>query len=72
MAAPFRPCDHCPKPAVVHNTVIVAGKVTELHLFEEHAAAAGIQLPGHAPIQQLLGQLAQAGAARPRGTACPE
>ena len=72
MAAPFRPCDHCPKPAVVHNTVIVDGKVTELHLCEEHAAAAGIQLPGHAPIHQLLGQLAQVGAARPRGPACPE
>jgi protein arginine kinase activator len=72
MAAPFRPCDHCPKPAVVHNTVIVDGKVTELHLCEEHAAAAGIQLPGHAPIHQLLGQLAQVGAVRPRGPACPE
>ncbi|MFM7798192.1 MAG: UvrB/UvrC motif-containing protein [Planctomycetota bacterium] len=72
MAAPFRTCDHCSKPAVVHNTVIVNGKVTEVHLCEEHAAAAGIQLPGHAPIHALLGQLAQVGAARPRGPACPE
>ena len=72
MAAPFRTCDHCAKPAVVHNTVIVNGKVTEVHLCEEHAAAAGIQLPGHAPIHQLLGQLAQVGASRPRGPACPE
>lgn len=70
MAAPFRPCDHCAKPAVVHNTVIVDGKMTEVHLCEDHAGAAGIQMPGHAPIHQLLGQLAQAGAARPRGPVC--
>lgn len=73
MAAPFRPCDHCAKPAVVHNTVIVNGKMAEVHLCEDHAAAAGIQMPGHAPIHQLLGQLAQqAGPSRPRGPACPE
>lgn len=72
MAAPFRSCDHCANPAVVHNTVIVNGKVTEVHLCEAHAAAAGIQLPGQAPIHQLLGQLAQVGASRPRGPACPE
>jgi protein arginine kinase activator len=72
MAAPFRTCDHCNKPAVVHNTVIVNGKVTEVHLCEEHAAASGVHLPGQAPIHQLLGQLAQVGAARPRGPACPE
>jgi protein arginine kinase activator len=72
MAAPFRPCDHCPKPAVVHNTAIVNGQMTEVHLCEEHAQAAGIQMPGQAPIHQLLGQLAQVGAARPRGPSCPE
>ena len=72
MAAPFRPCDHCPKPAVVHNTVIVDGQMTEVHLCEDHAQAAGIQMPGQAPIHQLLGQLAQVGAARPRGPSCPE
>lgn len=73
MAAPFRPCDHCAKPAVVHNTVIVNGKMAEVHLCEDHATAAGIQMPGHAPIHQLLGQLAQqVGQARPRGPACPE
>jgi protein arginine kinase activator len=72
MAAPFRPCDHCPKPAVVHNTVIVNGQMTEVHLCEDHAQAAGIQMPGQAPIHQLLGQLAQVGAARPRGPSCPE
>jgi protein arginine kinase activator len=72
MAAPFRPCDHCAKPAVVHNTVIVNGNMTEVHLCEEHAAAAGINMPGHAPIHQLLGQLAQAGAARPKSPACGE
>ena len=58
MPAPFRPCDHCAKPAVVHNTVIVGGKVTEVHLCEEHASAAGIQMPGHAPIDALLARAA--------------
>ena len=72
MPAPFRPCDHCAKPAVVHNTVIVGGKVTEVHLCEEHAAAAGIQMPGHAPINALLGQLAQVSVTRARGPACAE
>ena len=72
MPAPFRTCDHCSKPAVVHNTVIVNGTMNELHLCEEHAAQAGIQMPGAAPIKELLGQLAQAVPGRPRGPACPE
>lgn len=72
MAAPFRPCDHCAKPAVVHNTVIVNGQMNEVHLCEDHAGAAGIQMPGQAPIHQLLGQLAQVAVTRPRGPACPE
>ena len=72
MAAPFRTCDRCPKPAVVHNTVIVNGAMTELHLCEEHAAEAGIQMPGAAPIKELLGHLAGAVPSRPRGPACPE
>ena len=72
MAAPFRPCDHCAKPAVVHNTIIVDGKMNEVHLCEDHAGAAGIQMPGQAPIPQLLGQLAQVAGTRPRGPVCPE
>jgi protein arginine kinase activator len=71
MAAPFRKCDHCAKPAVVHQTVIADGKVANLHLCQEHAAEHGIVSDGHAPITQLLGQLASAGAARARGPACP-
>lgn len=71
MPAPFRTCDHCQKPAVVHNTVIVNNVMTELHLCEDHAAQAGIQMPGPAPIKELLGQLAQTAPARARGPACP-
>jgi protein arginine kinase activator len=71
MAAPFRSCDHCGKPAVVHNTVIVNGKVIEHHLCEEHAAAVTGQPVGPVPINALLGQLAQGGAARARGPTCP-
>jgi len=71
MAAPFRSCDHCAKPAIVHNTVIVNGKVIEHHLCEEHAAAVTGQAAGPVPINALLGQLAQVGAARARGPTCP-
>ena len=72
MAAPFRSCDRCGKPAVVHNTVIVNGKVIEHHLCEDHAAAVTGHPVGPVPINALLGQLAQVGASRPRGPACPE
>lgn len=70
MAAPFRPCDHCSQPAVVHNTVIVNGTMHEVHLCEEHANAAGIQIPGAPPIGKLLEQFAVPGAARTKGPVC--
>lgn len=72
MAAPFRSCDHCDKPAVVHNTVIVGNKMTEVHLCEEHAKQMQIHIVGAAPIKQILGQLGAAPPSRPRGPSCPE
>lgn len=56
MTAPFRPCDHCDKPAVVHNTAIVKGVLHESHLCEEHASAAGIQVPQTPVIGKLIAQ----------------
>lgn len=41
-------CDHCDKPAVVHEVHIRNGKMSEVHLCVEHARAAG-KLPGVAP-----------------------
>ncbi|MCP3905631.1 MAG: hypothetical protein GY715_18550 [Planctomycetes bacterium] len=50
-------CDQCHKPAVVHEVTVQGGVKTEVHLCEEHAAAAGFSVgvqPG--PIDQLLTQ----------------
>lgn len=49
-------CDHCENPAVVHETVIRNGVKREVHLCDEHARDAGISIPGHQPINQLLTQ----------------
>jgi protein arginine kinase activator len=49
-------CDHCDKPAVVHETVIRNGVKREVHLCEEHAQSKGITLPGPQPLNQLLTQ----------------
>jgi protein arginine kinase activator len=49
-------CDLCDKPAVVHEVTIRNGVKAEVHLCEEHARAAGIQIPGTQPIDQLLTQ----------------
>ncbi len=80
MTAPFRPCDHCDKPAVVHNTAIVKGVLHESHLCEEHASAAGIQVPQTPVIGKLIAQFTAstglpgaqgAPAARTKGPTCP-
>jgi len=51
-------CDHCDKPAVVHELVIKNGTTLEVHLCEEHASAQGYVLPSHQPVHQLLTQFA--------------
>ena len=50
-------CDHCDKPAVVHEVVIKAGVTSEVHLCAEHAAQKGYQVPT-VPVTQLLAQFA--------------
>jgi protein arginine kinase activator len=50
-------CDHCEKPAVVHETIIKNGEQLTVHLCEEHAAMAG-KLPPHQPVHALLTQFA--------------
>jgi len=49
-------CDLCESPAVVHELRVKGGVKTEVHLCQEHAAAAGVNMPGKQPIKQLLTQ----------------
>ena len=53
-------CDHCDKPAVVHEVLIQSGKKIEMHLCAEHATAKGYILPT-VPVTQILQQFAAAG-----------
>ncbi len=54
-------CDHCDKPAVVHEVVIKNGVKSEVHLCQAHAASAGY-VPEPQPINQLIGGFAAAAA----------
>lgn len=55
-------CDHCDKPAVVHELVIKNGTTVEVHLCEEHASEHGYQLPSQQqPVAELLTQFAVVG-----------
>lgn len=47
-------CDHCDKPAVVHEVVIKHGEKKEIHLCEYHAKMAGVDVPGQQPINKVL------------------
>jgi len=68
-------CDHCDRPAIVHEVTVRNGVKSEMHLCEEHAREAGVAMPTPPkPINQLLTQfvISQTGKARarPRKT-CP-
>jgi protein arginine kinase activator len=71
MSAPFRPCDRCDKPAVVHNTTIEGGVLNEVHLCEEHAAEANIPATGAASLGAMVAQLTVKIPAGSKGPACP-
>lgn len=49
-------CDRCEKPAVVHEVIVKGGVKKESHLCKEHAQEAGVAMPTHQPINQLLTQ----------------
>jgi len=49
-------CDYCNKPAVVHEVTVRNGVKKEVHLCEDHAAEAGVNMPGEQPINKLLTQ----------------
>jgi len=50
-------CDHCDKPAVIHETVIRSGVSAEVHLCAEHAIAAGYPVPIEQPIADIFPQV---------------
>lgn len=69
-------CEHCGKPAVVHDVIIKGGERREVHLCAEHAKAAGYAVPSAAPIAALLGPGVAVPPSAPRSasslpTACP-
>ena len=51
----MRKCDQCDKPAVVHEVTNKNGVHKEVHLCEDHAEEAGVQMGP--PINQLVTQL---------------
>lgn len=51
----MRKCDLCDKPAVVHEVTNKSGVHKEVHLCEDHAEEAGVQMDP--PINQLVTQL---------------
>lgn len=68
-------CDFCDNPAVVHEVTVKNGIKKEVHLCQEHAAEAGIEMPDHQPITQLLTKVTIAKASKsPRSQrhVCPE
>ncbi len=66
-------CNHCDKPAVVHEVTLKNGIKTEIHLCQEHAQEAGVPMPTHQPINQLLTQfvISHAARAKVKSKACP-
>ncbi len=57
-------CDQCDKPAVVHEVTLKNGVKTEIHLCQDHAQEAGVSMPTHQPINQLLTQFVISHSAR--------
>ena len=49
-------CDLCDRPAVVHEVTVKNGVQQEVHLCEQHALEAGVTLPTHQPLNELLTQ----------------
>ncbi len=67
-------CDHCDEPAVVHEVTLKNGIKTEIHLCQEHAQEAGVSMPTHQPINQLLTQFVISHSSKARAKskkACP-
>ena len=59
-------CDHCDKPAVVHEVVIKGGVTTEVHLCADHATQKGYQVSTVQMLAQFAGQFPAIAAAQVR------
>lgn len=60
----MKKCDHCDRPAVVHEVVIRNGVTSEVHLCAEHAQKHGFEVPA-LPVTALLSKMVeQQGAGR--------
>ena len=71
----MKKCDFCDKSAVVHEVTVKNGIQKEVHLCQAHAAEAGIDMPDHQPITQLLTKvtISQASKQAPaQRRVCPE
>ncbi len=67
-------CDLCDQPAVVHEVTVRNGVKQEKHLCEQCATAAGVALPEHKPIDELLTQFVvstKSGRASKTSRCCP-
>ncbi len=66
-------CNHCDKPAVVHEVTLKNGIKTEIHLCQELAQEAGVSMPTHQPINQLLTQfvISHSARAKAKSKTCP-
>ena len=68
-------CDKCEKPAVVHEVTVKNGVKAEVHLCQDCAREAGVAMPTHQPLNQLLTHfvISQSGKAkaRARQKTCP-
>jgi protein arginine kinase activator len=68
-------CDHCDRPAVVHETVIRNGVAKEVHLCEMHAAEFGYgpggPTAGAVPVAALLTAFSASPSASPSVRGCP-
>jgi protein arginine kinase activator len=65
-------CDQCDKPAVVHEVTVKNGVKREIHLCHEHAQEAGVSMPTHQPINQLLTQFVISQGGKGKGKAKPQ
>jgi protein arginine kinase activator len=64
-------CDRCDKPAVVHEVTVKSGVKSEVHLCHDHAVEAGVAMPTHQPINQLLTQFVISQTAKGKGKGKP-
>jgi protein arginine kinase activator len=65
-------CDQCDKPAVVHEVTVKNGVKREVHLCHDHALEAGVSMPTHQPINQLLTQFVISQGTKGKGKAKPQ